>query len=113
MRTFVYLGPIRFGAESRDAVTRRLRGGLHRFEERVERASLFVTDVNGAKGGPDLRCVCIVRLRGNNPIVIRDVGSHLTPLVERVVDRALRVVSEASGARRRRAVERRREEFAA
>jgi ribosome-associated translation inhibitor RaiA len=49
---------------------------LSRFADRITRAEVHFTDVNGSKtGGNDKRCMIEIRMAGRDPISTTDFGS--------------------------------------
>jgi putative sigma-54 modulation protein len=67
---------------------RRIRFALTRFEERIQRVSMWLSDVNGPKGGKDKHCRLHVALAGNTSIVIEDIHENLYVAINRAIDRA-------------------------
>jgi len=47
---------------------------LSRFGERLTRVEVHLSDLNGAKGGRDTRCVMEGRIAGMNPFTVDDVA---------------------------------------
>jgi len=66
----------------------RIRFALTRFEERVQRVSMWLSDVNGPKGGKDKQCRLQVALAGNTSVVIEDVHENLYVAINRAIERA-------------------------
>lgn len=58
---------------------------LERFEDRLTRVEVHLSDVNSHKGGRDTRCVIEARIRGLQPITVDDLS--------RTVDEAVRAAS--------------------
>lgn len=73
-------------------VEHRLRFALTRFQDRVARIAVRLTDVNGPRGGVDKRCHLQVRLSGLPGIVIQDTEADLYVAVDRATDRAARTL---------------------
>lgn len=59
---------------SDDQVTRQVEdavtGALDRFAGRITRVEVHVSDVNGRKGGRDIRCVMEARVAGLAPVAV-------------------------------------------
>lgn len=53
-------------------VEKRLRGALGRFAHRVERVRVQLVDLNGPKGGEDIRCHIQARLAPRGTLVIEE-----------------------------------------
>lgn len=75
------------GAGLVDLATRRLAFALDRFASRVFSVRLFLHDTNGPRGGSDLRCRLIARVRGVPDVVIEDTDEKLESLLARIADR--------------------------
>jgi len=67
---------------------RRIRFALTRFEERIQRVSMWLTDVNGPKGGKDKHCRLHVVLAGNANVIIEDIHENLYVAINRAIERA-------------------------
>jgi putative sigma-54 modulation protein len=86
-RRFILTKEIRLHLE------RRVRFALNRFEARIIRTSIVITDVNGPKGGPDKVCrVTVVPTRGDR-IVVTELGKDLFRVIDQVTDRVKQQVS--------------------
>jgi hypothetical protein len=68
--------------------TERLRAALHRFRHRVDRVTLFVTDVNGPRGGTDKRVRLIIGLRPSGSVIITAINANAFVAVARAARRA-------------------------
>jgi len=51
-------------------VTAEIETGLDRYRDRLTRAEIHLSDVNGPKGGTDCRCVLEARPAGRQPVVV-------------------------------------------
>jgi hypothetical protein len=51
-------------------VTAAIEAGLSRYQERVTRVEVHLSDVNGPKGGRDCRCALEARAAGRQPVVV-------------------------------------------
>ena len=67
---------------------RRIRFALTRFDERIQRVSMWLSDVNGPKGGRDKHCRLQLALAGNTSIVIEDIHEILSVAINRAIERA-------------------------
>ncbi|RPI85133.1 MAG: HPF/RaiA family ribosome-associated protein [Planctomycetaceae bacterium] len=88
-----------------ELVHRRLGFALDRFSDRVFSVRLFLHDMNGPRGGRDMLCRVVARIRGVREVVIEDVDQELDPLLNRVADRLC--ASVARRLERRRSTRRR------
>lgn len=91
---------IKSHAALRPAVERRLRFALGRFDNRIERADVLLSDVNGPRGGADQQCRMTLKLRGGEPLVIEVTDVDPLAAVSRVAERAARRVRERVNRRR-------------
>jgi ribosomal subunit interface protein len=73
-------------------VERRLRFALARFDGRVTRVAVRVSDVTGAGGGVDKRCRIAVRLRPVGEIIVEDAGADLYAAIDVAAERIGRSV---------------------
>src|SRR5215471_10545591 len=51
-------------------VTADIEAGLSRFKERLTRVEVYLSDVNGPKGGRDCRCAMEARPAGRQPVAV-------------------------------------------
>ena len=47
---------------------RKIRSVLSRFDERISRVTLWLSDVNGPKGGSDKNCQVEIVISGKSPV---------------------------------------------
>ena len=73
-------------------VEQRLRFALNRFQDRVARVAVRLSDVNGPRGGVDKHCHLQVRLRGLPDIVVRETQADLYVAVDRAAERTGRTL---------------------
>lgn len=73
-------------------VERRLRFALTRFQDRVVRVAVRLSDVNGPRGGVNKHCHLQARLRGLPDIVVKDTEADLYVAVDRAAERAGRTL---------------------
>ena len=90
----------------RELCERQLLFALGRFEDRVRRVQLWMEDVNGPRGGRDVRCVLRVGLRQGGVLTVECTHERPEPAVGEVFDRArtalVRTVQRRRGAPIRR-----------
>jgi len=77
----------------RDYSDRRIRSALTRFEGHIQRISMWLSDINGPKGGRDKHCRLQIVLAGNTEVVIEDTQADLHVAINRAVERAGRSVA--------------------
>lgn len=82
---------VEVGEPVRAHIERRLRFTLGKFGSRVQRVNVFLSDLNGPKGGVDKRCRLVVRLR-SGVVTVEERDVELIDLVDRTVDRLGRTV---------------------
>ncbi|WP_372423827.1 HPF/RaiA family ribosome-associated protein [Salinarimonas chemoclinalis] len=74
------------------------RDALGRFEERITRLEIHLTDVNGAKPGPnDKRCVIEVRPAGRRPETVTDDAGTIDAAVSGALQKLRRVLDGTLG----------------
>lgn len=73
----------------REHVIARLAQALRRLPVRAT-ARVTFTDVNGPKGGPDVRCTVLVRLPGQPPVSVARAGTTPRLAFDTSYDRAIR-----------------------
>jgi len=76
----------------REHVQRRLHFALSRFEGRVARVIVRLSDLNGPRGGADKNCRLQIRVHGLPDVIIEDVEADLYVAINRAADRAARTV---------------------
>lgn len=90
----------------RSFIERKLRFALGRFEHRVRRVRVLLTDINGPKGGEDIRCHIRANLGRAGAVTItetrRDAFAAVARASERASQRLSRHLSRARAGRRGR-----------
>jgi putative sigma-54 modulation protein len=86
----------------REHIERRLQFALGRFSERIEQLTVRLFDINGPRGGVDVRCRLDVALVGGGNLVAEGRGDNPFALSSRVVRRGRRLVRRALERRRQR-----------
>lgn len=62
-----------------ESYSAKLENTLSRFEERITRVEIYLSDLNSQKGGPDdKQCVLEARLNGIDPITV----THKAPTID-------------------------------
>ncbi|HOA75031.1 MAG TPA: ribosome-associated translation inhibitor RaiA [Phycisphaerae bacterium] len=83
--------------EVTDAITShvetRFRAALDKHERQVEDVMIRLEDVNGPKGGVDMRCQATIHLRPGDTVVVEDVEDDLYAAISLAADRAKHVVT--------------------
>ncbi len=73
-------------------VERRLQFALNRFQDRLGRINVHLSDVNGPRGGVDKLCQLRLCVQGLPQIVVRDTEADLYIAVDRATERAGRLL---------------------
>ncbi|HEY1333977.1 MAG TPA: HPF/RaiA family ribosome-associated protein, partial [Myxococcaceae bacterium] len=71
----------------RELCERHLLFSLGRFEEHVRRVQLWIEDVNGPRGGRDLRCVLRLGLRHGGALAVECTDERVELAIAEVFDR--------------------------
>lgn len=95
---------IRYSAELSDSIRADVEGTLvPRFADRLRRVEVYLEDVNGHKGGIDIRCSIEVHLAGHPAVAAEDRADNVETAVEGAVDKVLRVLEKQLGRQEDRA----------
>jgi len=76
----------------RSHVERRLQFALSRFQDRLARINVHLSDVNGPRGGVDKLCQLRLCVQGLPQIVVKDTEADLYIAVDRAAERAGRLL---------------------
>lgn len=79
---------------TRRSIEERLRGTLAPFGPRIERASIRFEDLNGPRGGVDIRCAIKVVLSGSDSIIIEQRAPDVLDAARRALSRVARTVRQ-------------------
>lgn len=79
---------------------RRIGFAVRRFEERVELVEVQLADVNGPRGGEDIECRLLVRLRGERSVVVHATGMDAYATLDRAAAKASMAIARRLGRRR-------------
>lgn len=81
--------------QEREFARRRLLFALSRFDTKIDRVSLVVSDVNGPRGGIDKACRVTVKLRRSGGVNVKCEHAEMNACVARAAERAGRAVARA------------------
>ncbi|MFK8111900.1 MAG: HPF/RaiA family ribosome-associated protein [Rubripirellula sp.] len=81
--------------ELRQLAERRLLFALSRFDDRITRVDLVVSDENGPRGGIDKACRITVALNQARDVIVRHKDVDMAKAISRIAERAGRAVSRA------------------
>jgi putative sigma-54 modulation protein len=82
-----------------DYIENRLGFVFYRFQDRIDRVTVTLADINGPKRGVDQQCEVRVRLRPSGLTIARAVDSEIIPALNRALDRVLRQMKARRKAR--------------
>lgn len=74
--------------ELREHIERRIRFALLRFEERVPKLRVRLSDLNGPRGGTDKSCLLTATIRPTSTLIIEARSENMYAAINCVVDRA-------------------------
>ena len=95
MRLYVRCKNVRVTEDQQEHIRLRLASGLGRRAHRIQDVTASLADVNGPKGGVDMQCRLVVRLRPKGKVTIEETDSNLLAAISRAADRAGHAVSRA------------------
>jgi putative sigma-54 modulation protein len=81
-------------SELKEYVKRRILFALDSRFDKIKRVIVTLSDINGPKGGEDMRCQVLVKLDGQKDIVIDDKQAHLRSAIDKAADKASRTVTK-------------------
>lgn len=85
----------------RDQMARKLDFALDRLSHRLGQVVVRLTDLNGPRGGEDLRCRIVAELvPTGGQVVVEDVAPHPAQAISRAASRLVRLVNRQSERRR-------------
>ncbi|MBI5764930.1 MAG: hypothetical protein HZA51_15545 [Planctomycetes bacterium] len=100
MRVLLKLAARHSSPAARDAVDRRVRLALGRFDEFIQRTEIVLTDAKGLKGNVLQCCRLTIALRSAPDVVIEITDIDATLAIHRAIDRAVRHMRESLDRRR-------------
>ena len=78
-------------------VTEIVEKGLARYQDRLTRVGVHLSDVNGPKGGRDARCALETRPAGRQPVVVTSDAEATHHAVKGAVDKMVRQLESLFG----------------
>ncbi|BCD99952.1 HPF/RaiA family ribosome-associated protein [Marinicellulosiphila megalodicopiae] len=81
-------------SELKNYVKRRILFALDSRRENIKRIEVTLSDINGPKGGEDKRCQVLVKLNGQQDVIINDKQVQIFSAIDKAADRASRSVSK-------------------
>ena len=82
---------------------RRIRSVLSRFDERIKKVTLWLSDVNGPRGGSDKNCQVQIDILGKSPVIVEETRENLYVAINRALERSGQTVMRKLGRERSRA----------
>lgn len=79
---------------------RRLQFALSRFEPRIARMTIYLTDLNGPRGGRDKQCRMVAEMPRGGKVIVEDIDADLYAAITQAADRLGRAVARALERRR-------------
>jgi putative sigma-54 modulation protein len=102
MRIEIQARKVSLPSRLRRQIEHRIRAALTRFDERIMRVSLWLSDVNGPKGGSDKNCQVQIVMPGKPDVVIDETRDNLYSAINRALERAGQTVVRRLDRKRRR-----------
>lgn len=78
---------IGWNEELREHVERSIDFAVDRHKGLVDRISVYLTDLNGPRGGVDKLCQVAAEIRGARPVIILEKGEDIHAVVNRAASR--------------------------
>jgi ribosomal subunit interface protein len=94
MKVKVQTRHLELTSELIEYVKRRISFALEYRFDTIKRVVVTVSDVNGPKGGEDMRCQVIIKLDGQNDIVVDNKSAHLRTAIDKAADKASKTVTK-------------------
>ena len=85
-------------------VEERVRFVMRRLAQRVTRADIHLSDINGPRGGIDKRCQITLKTDQNGVLVIRTLAGDWRSALDEALDRSVRLLTRVWQRRRDPAV---------
>lgn len=85
-------------------IDRRVRLALSRFRAAIQNVTIRITDINGPKGGVDMRCVVVVKLTPAGEIVVQGQGKDVFSAFNYCLPRVSRTITRSIARRRDTAI---------
>ena len=94
MRTIIHTKDLDVDDVLREHIERRALMSFSRLAERISRIEIYLSDLNGPRGGVDKHCKIEVHLTNLPLAVLDDLDSDVIRLVDRALARTTRLVSK-------------------
>ncbi len=93
---------VRIAASMREYVADHLTIALDRFAQQIGLVRVWLSDVNGPRGGVDKQCLIAVQLAGGKMIRVSHADTRFTAAINLAADRVAYAVGRALKRRRKR-----------
>ncbi|RCU50866.1 HPF/RaiA family ribosome-associated protein [Corallincola holothuriorum] len=87
-----------------DYIRRRLSFALGSQYESIRHITVRLSDINGPRGGTDMRCQILIKLNSKAEVVIEDTQSQIRVAIDRAASRASRTVTRKVARIREKAI---------
>ncbi|MDX1963866.1 MAG: HPF/RaiA family ribosome-associated protein [Pirellulales bacterium] len=91
---------VEFSSAEQTLAERKLQFALSNFARHFQRVNVFLSDVNGAKGGEDKLCRIVLHLRRQPSLVIEERACDILPVIDLAAERAGQVLGRKVERRR-------------
>ncbi len=78
--------------ELKEYTSSKIRLTLGRYFDKIQRADIYLTDVNGPKGGEDMMCKVKVAISGQPPVVVQETNQTLRESINACAHRVKRTL---------------------
>lgn len=92
----IYVHTVHLEADQ-EAIRAEVETALERFASRLTRIEVYLTDVNGSKGGVDKRCLLEARPRGLQPVAAESIASETEEAVVEAIGKLERLLDHHFG----------------
>lgn len=82
----------KLSAALKSYVESRIRLSIGRYETSINRVDVSLSDINGPKGGEDMCCKSIIKVRGLPTIVVQEINADMYDSINKCLHRAKRSV---------------------
>jgi len=77
-----------------------VRNTLGRFQDRITRVEVHLSDVNGDKGGVDTRCLIEARVAGKPPVAVEEQAANVPAALRGATGKLVRLLDTRIGRER-------------
>lgn len=79
---------------ARRNLTQSVENALAKFSDQLRQVTLFVSDINGPRGGKDKQCRCVLSINRMRPVVIEELDYSIGGAIHNAMERAVYTVSQ-------------------